>query len=150
MDPDYDFFCITDFKIHFKNHRSYYKHYGNIERDIYEFLNDKTADELFEQQAHIFSKLPDFRIIKARIQNSTMNTSDSGGYRLLYLMNKKHNHLVLLIVFAKTGTLAKNTLNDTETKKLTKAYSEQFKKKELLRILFNHESKLIEVQMPQS
>ncbi|MDM1299918.1 hypothetical protein HXZ94_15590 [Empedobacter falsenii] len=106
----------------FKNSLSIYKkEYKSIISDIQEGFKDKSFDIAFEHNYRV-SDSGIARLIKLRLKNKSANKGKSGGFRLIYYINKSTQELVFLDIFSKIGKNGKEDLPDKEYLEMLREY----------------------------
>lgn len=91
--------------------------YFSVVEDICVDLSSKDDSSLRDSNDRIRQE-ENFRIIKLRVRNSYLNLPKSDAFRLIYWVSTKSDHLVLLTVYPKRGSLSANNLTQTEFKRL--------------------------------
>ena len=91
--------------------------YFSVVEDICDDLNSKDDSILRESNDRIRQE-ENFRVIKLRVKNSHLNLPKNDAFRLIYWVSTKSDHLVLLTVYPKRGSLSANNLTQAEFKRL--------------------------------
>lgn len=118
--------------------------YSSCKKDISsEFKRAKTFQEIWNKPTSILDK-GNIRIIKSRIPNSGQNTGKSGGFRIIFLANKKTNEVCLLHIYPKTGKYGKENILDKELERLLTEYFNEKTNKILQKIDINEKTLKIE------
>ncbi|MDR1937758.1 MAG: hypothetical protein LBQ73_04575 [Tannerellaceae bacterium] len=76
--------------------------YTSVEKDIYDCIRAKTYNELLDSHDMVRDE-KNFRIVKMRLKNSAQRLSSRDGYRLIFLIRKDREEVVLLYAYPKQG-----------------------------------------------
>jgi len=99
----------------------YRSEYKSAVQDILDGFENKTFDTIFENNYRL-SDSGVARLIKLRLKNSSANKGKSGGFRLIYFINKESKELVFLEFYSKIGANKKEDLPDKEYLEMLREY----------------------------
>ena len=106
------------------------KQYACIETQIKSLFSNNSFAQIV-QMNYFLRDVGEFKLLKIRLPNPTMQKGRSGGYRLITLLNTQLETTTLLYIYPKVGKLKKDNITDDEEMKFLKHYFKELDNKEL-------------------
>ncbi|WP_345159582.1 type II toxin-antitoxin system RelE/ParE family toxin [Pontibacter saemangeumensis] len=96
--------------------------YSSCKQDIVNEFGGLDDINSFFNKPELITINGDTRLNKTRIANSGQNIGKSGGFRVLYIVNRATEEVTFLHIYAKKGSNGKANVTGTELKRLLKNY----------------------------
>ncbi|WP_416440498.1 hypothetical protein ACH3O9_11395 [Leeuwenhoekiella sp. A16] len=122
----------TDYIYHKEKITKKVKHYKCLDSQIEQFFKDHPNHDEICAASQPIRQGTNISIFKKRLPNSTMNKGTRGGYRIIFLSNKKSGNIILLSVYPKIGPKKKTDLEIGELEKLIKNSFQEIANKTLV------------------
>jgi mRNA-degrading endonuclease RelE of RelBE toxin-antitoxin system len=87
--------------------------YSNVKSDISKQLDGISIEDAY-QIGDCLRYIGTSKLVKLRVGNSSLGLGKSKGYRLIYLVSKNKNQLILCHIYPKRGKFSKSDITDTQ------------------------------------
>lgn len=114
--------------------------YNSVRTDVKDFKDKiNSFQEFFELPTCIIPS-NEVRTIKHRLKDSFNRRGTRGGFRIIFIANKKTETITFCHIYPKVGTLRKISVSKEEVKEIVNEYVQLYKSKSLLAVTFFQES----------
>lgn len=97
--------------------------YKSANKDINDFLSDLKLSEIIQIPIILSSKDNISLLKKTRIKNSYKRLGTRGGFRLIYVVDKQKESVILLFIYPKTNTYGQADISNKELQFLIENYN---------------------------
>jgi mRNA-degrading endonuclease RelE of RelBE toxin-antitoxin system len=110
--------------------------YDSVRADIKDFKDKINSFQEFFDLSTCIIPSNEVRTIKHRIKDSFNRRGSSGGFRVIFIANKKTQTVTFCHVYPKVGSLGKSSASKDEVKEIVNEYISQHKAKSLIPVTF--------------
>lgn len=98
--------------------------YANVTSEINKEFNGKTIEQIRQSRDMILCE-NDVTVIKLRLPDKQQKLSRKDGYRLIYLVSKTQETVILLDIYPKNGPLQQLSISEKDLTGLLKEFAEE-------------------------
>ncbi len=98
--------------------------YANVTSEINKEFNGKTIEQIRQSRDMILCE-NDVTVIKLRLPDKRQKLSRKDGYRLIYLVSKTQETVILFDIYPKNGPLQQLSISEKDLTGLLKEFAEE-------------------------
>lgn len=98
--------------------------YANVTSEINKEFKGKTIEQIRQSRDMILCE-NDVTVIKLRLPDKRQKLSRKDGYRLIYLVSKTQETVILLDIYPKNGPLQQLSISEKDLTELLKKFAEE-------------------------